>query len=85
MRGERLPLLAGISMELPAMVRLQKDAECLIKARIQNASKAARGVRLGLVFPSEFTSPDEDLQVVLPEGSEFSTLAWRCTPGGRGQ
>jgi len=45
------PALNDISVELPPVVRLQKDREGNIPAGIRNASGSARIVRFGLPFP----------------------------------
>ena len=76
--------LEGISIELPAVVRLSKDREGAIEVHITNEKQQAKRVRLGLPLPREIASPDEDLWTVLPAGSERSRLAWPCTPLKRG-
>jgi uncharacterized protein (DUF58 family) len=76
--------LEGISIELPAIVRLSKDREGAIDVHIKNEKQQAKRLRLGLPLPREIASPDEDLWTVLPAGSERSRLAWPCTPLKRG-
>src|SRR6058998_2434071 len=76
--------LEGISIELPAVVRLSKDREGAIEVHIKNEKQQTKRLRLGLPLPREIASPDEDLWTVLPAGSERSRLAWRCTPLKRG-
>ena len=76
--------LDGISVELPKVVRLSKDREGAIELQIRNELKQARRLRLGLALPQEIHSPDEDLVAVLPAKTEFSRLAWPCTPRKRG-
>src|SRR5437667_124027 len=76
--------LEGISIELPAIVRLSKDREGAIDVHIKNEQQQAKRLRLGLPLPREIASPDEDLWTVLPAGSERSRLAWPCTPLKRG-
>ncbi len=77
--------LAAVTIELPQVVRLQREREGRINARIRNTGKEARTLRLGLAFPRYFTSPGEELVARLPEGSEFSLLDWICRPLRRGQ
>jgi uncharacterized protein (DUF58 family) len=76
--------LEGISIELPAVVRLSKDREGVIDVHIKNEKQQAKRLRLGLPLPHEIASPDEDLWTVLPAGSERSRLTWPCTPLKRG-
>jgi uncharacterized protein (DUF58 family) len=76
--------LDGISIELPAVVRLSKDRQGAIEVRIQNEKQQAKRLRLGLPLPREIDSPDEDVWTVLPAGSERSRFAWPCTPLKRG-
>lgn len=76
--------LEGISVEMPKVVRLSKDREGSIEMQIRNELKQARRLRLGLAFPKEIDSPDEDLVAVLPAKTEFSRLNWLCTPRQRG-
>src|SRR6266446_7696939 len=76
--------LEGISIELPAVVRLSKDRAGAIEVHIKNEKQQSKRLRLGLPLPREIASPDEDLWTVLPAGSERSRLAWPCTPLKRG-
>src|SRR6266542_3881122 len=76
--------LEGISIELPAIVRLSKDREGVIDVHIKNEKQQAKRLRLGLPLPREIASADEDLWTVLPAGSERSRLSWPCTPLRRG-
>ncbi len=76
--------LEGISIDLPPIVRLSKDREGAIDVQITNEKLQPQRLRLGLPFPREIASPDEDLWTVLPAGSLRSRLAWQCTPLKRG-
>src|SRR6185503_2889284 len=76
--------LDGISVELPAVVRLSKDRQGSIEVRIKNEKQQAKQLRLGLPLPREIDSTDEDVWIVLPAGCERSRLAWPCTPLKRG-
>ena len=77
--------LASISLELPALVRLQREREGHIEARIHNPAKMARTIRFGLPFPGQLISDNEDMTATLPAESEYSTIAWNCKPLERGQ
>src|SRR6058998_751801 len=76
--------LEGISIELPAVVRLSKDREGAIEVRIKNEKQQAKRLRLGLPLPREIDAPDEDVWTVMPAGSERWRFAWPCTPLKRG-
>jgi uncharacterized protein (DUF58 family) len=76
--------LDGIGVELPEVVRLSKDRPGAIELRIENESMRAMRLRVGLAFPREILSPDEDMLVALPEGSALARLTWACTPVRRG-
>lgn len=78
-------LLEGISLQLPGLVRLQKNSEGTLAARIRNATAKARTIRVGLPFPQEIPAPMEDATVALPAGAEFSSFSWTCRPAERGQ
>ncbi|HYR57634.1 MAG TPA: DUF58 domain-containing protein [Chthoniobacteraceae bacterium] len=77
--------LAGISVALPQLVRLQKDRAGSIEVRIQNDTMAARALRLGLALPREIASPADDLVTSLPAGAALSRVEWPVTPARRGQ
>ena len=76
--------LEGISLELPAVVRLSKDRAGAIEVQIKNEKQQAKRLRLGLPLPREIASPDTDLWTILPAGCERSRFAWPCTPMKRG-
>ena len=77
--------VAGIRVELPDLVRLQKDRAAQIEVRIHNEPQTARAVRIGLTFPDEISVEDETQTTALPGGSVLSRLDWHCTPRKRGQ
>jgi uncharacterized protein (DUF58 family) len=77
--------LRNLSVSLPPTVRMTRDRASSIELSLTNTPMKARTLRLGLPFPREISSPDEDLLAVLPEGSESSRLLWPCTPLNRGQ
>ena len=77
--------VAGIRVELPDLIRLQKDRPSNIEVRIHNDAQTARAIRIGLTFPDEISVPDETQTTALPAGSALSRLDWTCTPRKRGQ
>lgn len=76
--------LKGIELKLPEVVRLSQDRPGTVELRIRNQHQQSAQIRLGLPFPREIESPHEDLQVTLPQGSEWSRVVWPCRPLKRG-
>lgn len=81
-RGRRS--LAGISIQLPPVVRMSKDREAKIELRIHNDSRKPQALRVGLNFPREIHSSLEEMEIKLPADSEWSRLVWMCQPLKRG-
>ena len=79
-----LNCLAGISVELPEVARMSKDREAKLEVRIRNVRRRRRTLRVALAWPREIPADVEELDVVLPESSEWSRLVWTCTPRRRG-
>lgn len=79
-RGE----LRGIGVELPEVVRLSKDREGIIPVFVHNPLMKSRRLRLGLPWPPEIETAEEDLHGLLPHGAERSRLEWSCRPVRRG-
>ena len=77
--------VAGIRVELPELVRLQKDRASDIEVRIHNDAQTARPILIGFAFPDEISVADETQLTALPAGTPLSRLDWPCTPRKRGQ
>ncbi len=76
--------LAGIRVEFPALVRLQKDREGSIEVRVHNEHRHARVLRIGVAFPPEIAT-DAERTTLLPAGAETSRLEWPCVAAKRGR
>jgi uncharacterized protein (DUF58 family) len=76
--------LEGITVQFPAVQRLSKDREGKLELRIRNARQKEKTLRLGLPLPREIRSSQYDTEIRLPAASEWSRLAWPCTPLKRG-
>jgi uncharacterized protein (DUF58 family) len=76
--------LAGISVELPSLTRMSKDREAKLELRIRNERQQPRSLRVALAWPREIQTAAEILDAWLPAQSEWSRLAWPCTPLRRG-
>jgi uncharacterized protein (DUF58 family) len=77
--------LTGVRVQLPEIVRFQKDRPGVIEVRLNNETLAARLLRLGFAFPREITSETDDRTVLLPADAAISRLDWPVTPNRRGQ
>lgn len=77
--------LSGIRVQLPEVVRLQKDRPGVIEVRIHNESLATRLLRIGFAFPREIVPETDDRTVTLPANAALSRLDWPATPNRRGQ
>jgi uncharacterized protein (DUF58 family) len=77
--------LAGIRVQLPDVVRLQKDRPGVLEIRIHNDTLASRTLRIGFAFPREIVSDADDRTTVLPGKAAISRLDWTVVPSRRGQ
>jgi uncharacterized protein (DUF58 family) len=75
--------LAALRVELPELVRLQKDRPGALAVRLHHAAGPERTVRLGLAFPRTMEATD-DRAVLLPAGAALSQIDWPLTPRERG-
>src|SRR5262245_48509010 len=57
--------LAGIAIELPAVVRLSKDREGRFDVRIRSDRSHKQPLRLALDMPAEIPAPTEEMDVLL--------------------
>lgn len=76
--------LSGISIELPPVARMSKDCKARLEMRIQNTPQLKRQLRIALAWPAEIKVESEELDTILPAGSEWARLAWICRPLQRG-
>lgn len=77
--------LAGLRVQLPELVRLQKDRPGVLELRIYNQTLASRVLRIGLAFPREIATETDDRTVALGSEAAVSRLDWTVTPNRRGQ
>ncbi len=69
-------LLAGIRVTLPAVIRLSVGRESEMTLSIENDAAKVKRLRLGLAFPREIYSPNQDLVTKLPEETPHSLVVW---------
>jgi uncharacterized protein (DUF58 family) len=75
----------ALSVHLPAVVRLSKDQQGSIPLTIRNPAGRKQAFRVGLPLPNWIESEKEELDLILPEGSEFSRAEWQCKGIKRGK
>jgi uncharacterized protein (DUF58 family) len=69
-------LLTGILVTLPPVVRLSVGRESEMTLSIENDAAEVKQLRLGLAFPREIFSPNQDLITKLPAETPHSMVAW---------
>jgi uncharacterized protein (DUF58 family) len=69
-------LLTGIHVVLPAVVRISVGRESAMTLSIERNADNIKQLRLGLAFPREIYSPNEDLVTKLPAETPRFLLAW---------
>jgi uncharacterized protein (DUF58 family) len=77
--------LAGIGIELPRVARMSKDRQSTLDVRVRNNAQRGRALRIALGWPLEIPPSVEELDLILPAGSEWSRLSWTCSPVQRGK
>jgi uncharacterized protein (DUF58 family) len=74
----------GIDIELPPVVRMSKDRQGRIEARIRNDSERRRPLRFALGLPREIEAALPERDVLLADGARWSRLDCDCVPTRRG-
>ena len=77
--------LAGLSLQLPPLLRWSKDRAAAIELRIRNERPTQRRLRIALSLPGEIKSALEVMDVLLPREGEWSRVNWVCQPLKRGR
>ena len=77
--------IAGLRVDLPELVRLQKDRPGVMEVRLHNEAKAARELKLGFGFPPEIEVREDVRTVAVPAETEDSRVEWNCTARERGR
>ena len=68
--------LAGIRVTLPEVVRLSAGRDGHLILSIENDNQKVKQLRLGLAFPREIYSANQDLLTDLPPQAPNSTMRW---------
>ncbi|HET6427122.1 MAG TPA: DUF58 domain-containing protein [Phycisphaerae bacterium] len=67
-----------------ASAHLTRGVEGELIVRVRNPSMRRRRVRLGVPLPEDLGCEEDDVEVALPAGSEWSIVRFRCLPTQRG-
>jgi uncharacterized protein (DUF58 family) len=78
-------VLDGVEPQLPTVVRMSKDREASIEIQIKNERAKRLLLRLALALPREFSTPQEEMNILLPAQATLSRLPWLCTGLRRGR
>lgn len=77
--------LTGVAVDVPPVTRMNLEKDSQIEVKLHGPASRARSLRAALTLPEEFSSSYDELDVRLPEGSEWSKLPWPCRPRRRGK
>jgi uncharacterized protein (DUF58 family) len=77
--------LNGIGIELPAIARMSKDRKSPLGVRVRNEQSRQKQLRIALGLPLEVQAEVDEVDVLLPGESVWSSLTWTCLPRKRGR
>jgi uncharacterized protein (DUF58 family) len=77
--------LAGLEVEAPPVLRLIKDRAGTLELRLKNAAQQRRAIRLALAAPGSLGAQDDERDILLPAGAEYSRFTWEFRPTRRGR
>lgn len=76
--------LEGIQVEFSDVIRCSRKRESVIDITVTHPGTTGKKLRLGLAWPHELASSEEDVQAILPKGHESIRLTWPFIPLKRG-
>jgi uncharacterized protein (DUF58 family) len=76
--------LAGVRVELPALLRLVQGCSAPIPVTLHHQQRKARQLRVGFNVPDGVELDPEERWVSLPPLSPASQIGWECWPRRRG-
>jgi uncharacterized protein (DUF58 family) len=76
--------LRGLKFQAPEIVRLTKDKEGDFAITILNSDQQEKSFRIGLPFPAEIESEQEEIAVRIPASQAASIVSWHCRGSSRG-
>lgn len=74
----------GLMVTLPELVRLARRREGSIEIRLTHDGSTAKRLRIGLAFPQEIESAEDDRWITLPSGSPVCQVICACVASKRG-
>jgi uncharacterized protein (DUF58 family) len=77
--------LAGVGVQMPPVVRLSKDRDGRMECRIRNDRRRRKKLRVALAWPPEIEPLRDEMDLALPDGTEWSKFTWTCRPARRGR
>ena len=77
------PAIEHMDVELPTLVRTNRDRQATFELRIDNRLTSPVTVRAAIPFPESFAAEDEDRLIQAAAGG-WSALQWTFTPRRRG-
>ena len=77
--------LDGLTVEAEPIIRVSKDREATVSLTINNPAQKSRGLRLGLPWPRDIDTEEDELLTLLPSKAESSRVHWNFTPRRRGK
>jgi uncharacterized protein (DUF58 family) len=78
-------ILEGVGIELPPIARMSKDRKTPLEVRVRNDQSRRKTLRIALGLPEEVQAENEEVDVLLPGESVWSSLSWMCLPRKRGR
>lgn len=79
-----MSVFEGLKVSLLPVIRLSKDREGVLDLTIARQNTTAQRLRVGIAFPQEIETKDEELLTDIPAGAALSKVSWSCTPRRRG-
>ena len=68
--------LAGIGVELPAILRMSKGREAKVELRIRNEQQQKKNLRLALAWPREIKAAEEEIDASCRRTASGRGLGW---------
>jgi len=68
--------LAGVQVSLPEVVRISAGRDGQMNLSVDNPDIRLKQLRLGLAFPRQIYSPNQELVTMLPAESTSSLISW---------
>lgn len=77
--------LDDLTVESDEVIRVSKDREATVWLTINNPKQKSRGLRLGLPWPRDIDTEEDELTTILPAEAESARVPWNFVPRKRGK